>query len=141
MNINKVIVVGYVTRSPEMRFANNNARAVATFGIATNRTWTNQAGEQQEEVEFHNCVAFDRTAEIAGEYLKKGALAGVEGRLQTSKYERDGNTFYRTQIIVEQLRLGPKSYQIEHDDESAGGTRTTPRNHDAPIQDDDDAPF
>lgn len=139
--MSKAIVVGYVTRSPEMRFTNNNARAVATFGIATNRTWMNQAGERQEEVEFHNCVAFDRTAEIAGEYLKKGALAGVEGRLQTSKYERDGNTFYRTQIIVEQLRLGPKSYQMEHGDEETGATGSTSARHEEPIQDDDDVPF
>ena len=112
MNVNKAIVVGYLTRSPEVRHA-QNGNVVASFGVATNRAWTDPGGERQEEVEFHNVVAFGRQAEIAAEYLHKGDMAGVEGRLQTRRWERDGHTFSRTQIVVEKLHLGPKQNREE----------------------------
>lgn len=127
MNVNRVIVLGNLTRSPEIRQGQNGV-TVATFGVATNRTWTDQAGEKQEEVEFHNAVAFGRQAEIAGEYLRKGQLVYLEGRLQTRAWEQDGRKFSRTQIVVERFQLGPKRDQeaIADYDDSDGSVETMP---------------
>jgi single-strand DNA-binding protein len=110
--LNKVIVLGNLTADPEMR-ALPSGQPVANFTIATNRVFYDKNREKQERVEFHNIVAFGRIAEIAHQYLKKGSLALIEGRLQTRSWEdSSGNRRYRTEVIAQRLQMGPKSARI-----------------------------
>ncbi|MBI4280649.1 single-stranded DNA-binding protein [Candidatus Uhrbacteria bacterium] len=103
MNLNRAMIIGNLTRDPELR-TTANGQQVATFGVATNRQWTNQAGQRQEQVEYHNIVAWGRLAEICHQYLGKGRKIYVEGRLQTREWEgQDGNKRQRTEIIVENM--------------------------------------
>ncbi len=84
--------------------------AVASFGVATNRVWKNQQGEKQEDVQFHNVVVFGRQAEIVSQYLNKGSLVLVEGRIQTRSWDgKDGTKQYRTEIVAERIQFGPRS--------------------------------
>jgi single-strand DNA-binding protein len=109
MNLNKVFVLGNLAKDPEMRTI-PSGQQVATFSIATNRVWYNQAKEKNQEVEFHNIVAWGKLAEIVGKYLKKGAMALVEGRIKTRSWQaQDGTKKYRTEIIAESLQMGPKA--------------------------------
>lgn len=110
MNLNKVFIVGRLTRDPEQRTM-PNGRAVSSFGMATNRIWTNQeSGEKQEQVEFHNIVAFGKLAEICNQYLNKGQLVLIEGRIQTRSWEdQSGNRRSRTEIITESMQMGPRA--------------------------------
>jgi len=109
MNINQVTIVGRLTRDPELKSLPSGMKIV-NASIATSRTHKNKAGEKTEEVEFHNIVAFDKTAEIMGQYLKKGQLVGITGRLKTSSWDgEDGKKRYRTEIMVEQMQMGPKA--------------------------------
>lgn len=112
MNVNKAIILGNLTRDPEVR-TTTSGQTVASFGVATNRFWKDkESGERQQQVEFHNVVVWRRLAEIAQQYLKKGSLVYIEGRLQTRNWEdKDGNKKYRTEIIAERIQLGPKSGQ------------------------------
>src|SRR3989338_3695897 len=108
MNLNKVILIGRLTQDPETR-STPSGQTVATLRMATNRVWTNQGGQKQEAVEFHTIVAWGRLAEIAGQYMKKGGLAMIEGRLQTRSWVgQDGQKKYRTEIVAENLQLGPR---------------------------------
>jgi len=107
MNLNKVMILGNITRDPEMR-TTPAGKAVVTLGVATNRRWTNASGQKQEQAEFHNVVLWGRLAEIANQYLAKGALVLIEGRLQTRTWEgQDGVKRYRTEIIAENMQMGP----------------------------------
>ena len=85
MDLNKVILVGRVTADPQVR-STPGGQSVTTIGVATNRTWTDKQGQKQEQTEFHNVVLWGRTAEIAGQYLTKGAMVLIEGRLQTRSW-------------------------------------------------------
>jgi single-strand DNA-binding protein len=76
--------------------------------MATNRTWTDEVGERQEEVEFHTITVFGKQAETAAEYLRKGQLALIEGRLRTTSWESEGVKRYRTEIVAERIQFGPK---------------------------------
>ncbi len=108
MNLNKVFVLGRLTRDPERRNL-PSGQPVVSFGIATNRYFT-QNEEKKEQVEFHNIVAFNKTAEIASQYLNKGSLVLIEGRLQTRSWQdSSGNKRYRTEIIAENIQLGPRA--------------------------------
>jgi len=107
MNLNKVILIGRLTRDPESR-TTPSGQTVCNFSIATNRIW-NQNNQKQEKTEFHNIVLWQRLAEIASQYLKKGSIVLVEGRLQTRSWQDpSGNKKYRTEIIAESLQLGPR---------------------------------
>ena len=109
MNLNKVLLIGRLTRDPETKML-PSGQPVATFGLATDRHYTNKAGEKKQEVEFHNVVLFGRLAEIAAQYMTKGSLAYLEGRLRTRNWEdKSGGKRYRTEIIIERLQLGPRS--------------------------------
>jgi single-strand DNA-binding protein len=109
MNLNKVFLIGNLTRDPELRTL-PSGMSVTSFGIATNRVWKNQQGERQEDVQFHNIVVFGRQAEIVSQYLTKGSLVLVEGRIQTRSWDgRDGSKQYRTEIIAERIQFGPKN--------------------------------
>lgn len=120
MNLNKAFIIGNLTRDPELKTLPSGT-AVCTFGIATNRTWKNQAGEKQEEVQFHNIVTFGRQAEIASQYLKRGSMTMIEGRIQTRNWDaQDGTKRHRTEIVAEKLQLGPRRGGAEAP--SAGGS-------------------
>lgn len=108
MNLNKAIIIGNLTQNPEVK-KTPNGQSVANFGVATNRVWTNQQGVKQEQAEFHNIVAFGRLADIVGQYLAKGRLCMVEGRLQTRNWtDQNGAKHWKTEIIAENIQLGPK---------------------------------
>lgn len=108
MYLNKALLYGNLTRDPELRALPSGAQ-VATFGLATNRTFKNKEGQQQEQTEFHNIVAFGRTAEVMGQYLKKGRPVFVEGRIQTRSWEAEGQKKYRTEIVVDNFQFGPQA--------------------------------
>ncbi|GAA5138091.1 single-stranded DNA-binding protein [Thalassotalea piscium] len=104
--INKVIIVGNLGQDPEVRFMPNGG-AVANFTVATSESWKDkQTGEQKEKTEWHRIVMYQRLAEIAGEYLKKGSKVYLEGRLQTRKWQnQQGSDQYTTEIIVNDLQM------------------------------------
>ncbi len=103
MSLNKVQLIGNLTRDPEMRQI-PGGQVVTSFGIATNLTWTDQSGQKQNKAEFHNIVAWRKLAEICGQYLKKGSKVYIEGRLQTRDWQgEDGVKRYRTEIIAENM--------------------------------------
>ena len=109
MNLNKVFLIGRLAADPEAR-TTPSGQQVVTLRIATNRVWNNKNNEKQEQVEFHSVVAWGRLAEIAQKYLLKGQLAFFEGRLQTRSWQgADGVKRYRTEIVAENLQLGPKA--------------------------------
>ncbi|KND50162.1 MAG: single-strand DNA-binding protein [Parcubacteria bacterium C7867-008] len=108
MYLNKVLLYGNLTRDPELR-AIPSGQQVASFGIATNRTFKNKEGQQQDQTEFHNIVAFGRTAEVMGQYLKKGRPVYIEGRIQTRSWDKDGAKQYRTEIVVDSFQFGPQA--------------------------------
>ncbi len=105
-SVNKVILLGNLGRDPETRFAPSGS-AICNVSIATTRTWRDKAsGEKREETEWHRVVFYDRLAEIAGEYLKKGRPVYVEGRLKTRKWQdKEGVEKYTTEIIAEEMQL------------------------------------
>ncbi|MES2979133.1 MAG: single-stranded DNA-binding protein [Pseudomonadota bacterium] len=105
-SINKVIIIGNLGRDPEVRYTPNGA-AICNVSIATTRNWKDKSsGEKVEETEWHRVVFYDRLAEIAGEYLKKGRPVYVEGRLKTRKWtDKDGAEKYTTEIIANEMQL------------------------------------
>lgn len=97
------MIIGNLTRDPEVRNT-ASGQSVANFGVATNHTWTDSAGQKQEKTEFHNIVAWGKLAEICGQFLAKGRKVFVEGRLQTREWEgQDGVKRYRTEIVAENM--------------------------------------
>jgi len=105
-SINKVILIGNLGRDPEVRYSPNGA-AICNITIATSRNWKDKnTGDKVEETEWHRVVFYDRLAEIAGEYLKKGRPVYVEGRLKTRKWQdKDGKDNYTTEVIAENMQL------------------------------------
>lgn len=141
--INKVILVGRVGKDPETRYL-TNGEAVTNLSIATSEKWKDKAGEQQEKTEWHNLVFYRRLAEVVGEYVKKGALIYIEGKLSTRKWQdkETGKDRYSTEVIVDKLEmLGGKSGS-ESTEHSAPAQRAAPaaqNNNDN--FDDDQIPF
>jgi single-strand DNA-binding protein len=108
MNLNKVFIIGNLTRDPELR-ALPSGTSVVSFGVATNRAWKDKNGAKQEDVQFHNIVAFGKQAEIVKQYLSKGSSVLIEGRIQTRNWEaQDGQKRSKTEIVSERLQLGPR---------------------------------
>ena len=109
MNLNKIFLLGRLTRDPENK-ALPSGQSLASFGIATNRYYNAKSGQRQEQTDFHNIVLFGKLADIASQYLKKGSLVLIEGRIQTRSWEdQGGGKKYRTEVIGERIQLGPKS--------------------------------
>lgn len=103
MDLNRATIIGRLTRDPELR-TTPNGQNVATVGIATNRTWKDQQGMKQEQVEFHNIVAWGKLAEIMSQYLAKGRRVFIEGRLQSREWQaQDGTKRNRTEIVAENM--------------------------------------
>lgn len=107
MYLNKAIIIGNLTRDPEMKALPSGIK-VCNFSVATNRTWKDKDGKKQESTEYHNVVVFGRQAEIVAQYMKKGASIMVEGRLQTRSWDADGGKKYRTEIVADTFQFGPK---------------------------------
>ncbi len=108
MNLNKVFIIGNLTRDPELRSL-PSGQSVTSFGVATNRTWKNQQGEKKEDTQFHNIVVFGKQADTVAQYLKKGSQAMIEGRIQTRNWEaQDGSKRNKTEIVAERVQFGPR---------------------------------
>jgi single-strand DNA-binding protein len=117
MYINKAIVVGNITRDPELKSL-PSGQQVCSFSVATNRVWKDQAGAKQEAVDYHNVACFGKTADNVAKWMKKGNQIYVEGRMTTRSWDdkESGKKMYRTEIIAENVQFGPKPGA------SAGGT-------------------
>ena len=110
MYLNKALVIGNLTRDPEVR-AMPTGNKVCSFSVATNRVWKDKDGAKQESSDFHNVVVFGRQAETCGQYLKKGQNVMIEGRMQTRSWDdkTSGEKKYRTEIVADRVQFGPKS--------------------------------
>lgn len=106
MSVNKVILVGHLGKDPEVRYM-TSGEAVANVSLATSETWKTKEGEKKEKTEWHHLIFYRRLAEIAGEYLKKGAQIYVEGKIQTRKWQdkETGQDRYTTEIIVNEMKM------------------------------------
>ena len=101
--------MGNLTRDPELKTLPSGV-AVCTFGLATNRYWRDQSGERKQDTQFHNIVVFGKQGENSAQYLKKGQIAYVEGRIQTRSWDGDdGQKRYRTEIVADTVQFGPKA--------------------------------
>lgn len=107
--LNKVMLIGRLGKDPEIRHSQQGL-AVVNFSIATNEKWTDKTtGERQEKTQWHNIVVFGKQAEICEKYLSKGSQIYIEGRLETSNYEKEGQTHYMTKVVVSNFQfLGGK---------------------------------
>lgn len=122
MNVNKAILVGRLTRDPDMR-TTQSGQTVVTLSMATNNFWTDKSGTKQEKTEFHNVVLWGRLAEIAGQYLTKGQECFIEGRLQTREYTaKDGTQRKVTEIVGENMQLGNRAQGSSSGSSRTGGT-------------------
>jgi single-strand DNA-binding protein len=110
MNVNKAIIVGRLTRDPEVR-TTPSGQTVTNFSLATSTKWKGQDGQQNEKTEFHNIVAWGKRGEVIGQYVVKGQELFVEGRLETRSWDdKDtGKKMYRTEIILDNFEFGAKA--------------------------------
>ncbi|MCY3933469.1 MAG: single-stranded DNA-binding protein [Acidobacteria bacterium] len=137
--LNKVLLIGNIGRDPEIR-STNSGQTVANFSLATTRRWKDRDGNRQEQVEWHYIVCWGRQAEVAGQYLQRGRLLSVEGRLQTRSWDdrETGQKRYRTEVVCENFQMLGKS-------DSAGGRNERSRQYEDPPYNpddgDDDIPF
>lgn len=125
MYFNKALIIGNITRDPELKALPSGAK-VCSMSVATNRTWKDESGAKKEATDFHNIIVFGRQAETTAQYLKKGAEVMVEGRIQTRSWDdKDGKKQYRTEIVAERVQFGSKR------DAPSGGARpaAAPQSH------------
>lgn len=110
MYLNKAFLYGNLTRDPEVK-ALPGGTQVVSFALATNRTFKDKNGSKQEQTEYHNIVAFGKTAEVMGQYLKKGKPVFIEGRIQTRSWDDKGTgeKKYRTEIVADNFQFGPQA--------------------------------
>lgn len=136
--INKATIIGNLGQDPDVRYT-PGGMAIATLSIATSEAWKDkQTGEKKEKTEWHRVKLFNRLAEVAGQYLKKGTKVYVEGRLQTDKYEKDGVTHYTTNIICQDMQILSGGAQR---DAQQGSSQQPDRQPGADDDLDDDIPF
>lgn len=108
MNLNKVFILGNLTRDPELR-QTPSGQSVCSFGVATNSFFSDKSGQRQQKAEFHNIVVWGRQAEVANQFLRKGSSVLIEGRLQTRSWEdKQGMQRKTTEIVTERMQLGPR---------------------------------
>lgn len=126
-SLNKVQLIGNLTRDPELRYTPSGA-AVCTIGLATNRTWTTDAGEKKEETEFHRVVAWNKLAELCSQLLSKGRKIYVEGRLRTNSWQtQDGGQRQTTEVVIEDMIiLDSKRSVAAASNEGMSSSGTTP---------------
>lgn len=142
--LNKVQIIGRVGKDPEVRYS-TNGDAIANFTVATSERYKDkQTGEAVEKTEWHNVSAFRRLGEIVGEYVRKGSLIYIEGKIQTRKYEKDGVTHYATGIVASEMKmLGSKDGGQQQQGQQRPANRApAPREQATGFDDmDDDIPF
>ena len=138
-SVNKVVLVGHLGGDPETRLTPSGA-AVANFNVATNESWRDANGDIQDKTEWHRCVMFGKSAEMAGELLKKGQLLYTEGKLQTRNWEdKDGIKRYTTEVVCEMFTmLGRK---MDADNNQSTGSYNESEKSDDSKSDDEDLPF
>ncbi len=144
MNLNKVFIIGRLTADPQLR-STAGGQSVVSMGIATNRVWTDKTGNKREETEFHTVIAWGRQAEIANQFLAKGSLMFVEGRLQTRAWQdKQGQQRKTTEIVCERLQLGPRpqgggeartTRAPEASSSGSGKSEEVPREEEIPVVD------
>lgn len=123
MNLNKVFLIGRLTADPELR-TTVSGQPVGSFRIATNRYWTDKSGARQEDTQFHNVVVWGRQAEIANQFLQKGSVVLIEGRLQTRNWQdKEGQTRWMTEVVCERMQLGPRPGGALEQSGFAGSTK------------------
>jgi len=133
MNLNKVILIGRLTRDPESK-ALPSGQSVSSFGLATDRFYYSKDGQKQQQTEFHNIVSFGKLADLAAQYLKKGSLVFIEGRLQTRSWkDASGNQKWKTEVITERMQLGPKSATKREDFSQPSPEKEEPPTENIPI--------
>jgi single-strand DNA-binding protein len=145
--VNKVILVGNLGKDPEMKYTASGA-AIANITVATSESWNDkQSGEKVEKTEWHRVVAFQRLAEIMGEYLKKGSQVYIEGQIQTRKWQdQNGADKYTTEIVARDMQmLGGKSDKTPAQKQAEGFRKPAESTGQAPVTNkdfaDDDLPF
>ena len=132
-SINKVVLVGHLGGDPETRFTPSGA-AVANFNLATNESWKDANGELQDKTEWHRCVMFGKSAELAGELLKKGQLVYMEGKLQTRNWEdKDGIKRYTTEVVCDMFTMLGRKMDSDSNQQAAPASTSN--------DDEDDLPF
>lgn len=125
-SVNKVIIVGNLTRDPEMR-ETPSGQKVTTFGVATNREWVTGAGEKKTSAEFHECVAWSNLAEICEKYLKKSKLVYLEGYLKTRSWEsEEGVKKFKTEIIVRDMIMLDKRPSSQEEEKELISAQSEP---------------
>ena len=135
--MNKAMVIGNLGNDPEIRYTQKGS-AVATFSIATTEKWKDADGVQQEHTDWHKIVAWKGLAEICGDHLKKGSKVYIEGKMQTRKWEENGNIRYTTEIIAKSMEmLGGKNF----DKETASSSVAHGNNGDNPPLPSEEVPF
>lgn len=144
-SLNKVLLIGNLTRDPEMRYTNSGT-PVVTFGLATNKSWKDTNGEVKELAEFHNVVAWNKMAEICQQLLAKGMKVYIEGSLNTRSWQgEDGSTRYKTEVrVTDMILLDSKGKQGAGNDEEAPAAKTSPKESasvdEEPVPSDEEAP-
>ena len=121
MYLNKAILIGNLTRDPEIRSLPSGIK-VCSFSLATNRVWKDKNGARQESADYHNVVVFGRQAETVAQYMKKGSSILVEGRMQTRSWDdkNTGEKKYRTEIVADRTQFGPKGAGVSGGTTSSG---------------------
>ena len=145
-SVNKVILLGRLGKDPDMRYAPSGT-AIASFSLATNHSVKNVDGNWEDKTEWHNVTLFGKTAEVAGEYLKKGSLAYIEGRIQTETWEdQNGQKRYTTKIIGNSMQLIGSRQDNQASQTAPPSQQTAPAAQSEPTPpppatDEDDLPF
>lgn len=140
MSVNKVILIGRLGKDPETRYM-PNGEAVTNATLATSENWKDKSGVKQEKTEWHNLTFYRRLAEIAGEYLKKGSMIYVEGRLQTRKWQdKEGRDRYNTDIVVNEMTMlggktsGGGNFEVVEDQQYSAPPQSAPQRSAAPAR-------
>lgn len=135
MNFNRAIIVGRLTNTPEAKSL-PSGQQVVNFSMATNRTFKDNTGNKRDMAEFHNIVAFGKLAEICSRYLQKGSITLIEGRIQTRSWQaQDGTKRYRTEIVAENMQLGPRSGGGSASSRQSAPSSTAKKDDDIPVID------
>lgn len=125
MYLNKAIIIGNLTRDPELK-ALPNGTSVTSFSVATNRVWKDKNNDKQEAVDYHNIIVFGRQADSCAQWLKKGSSVLVEGRLQTRSWEdKEGKKLYKTEIVSESIQFGPRAGKKEPSENGKPAEKST----------------
>ena len=120
-NVNKVILIGRLGADPELRYTTDGT-SVATFNMATTETWKDKNGNKQEKTEWHRVVAWRKLGEIAGEYLKKGRLVCIEGRIRSREYDaKDGTKRKVFEIEATEMKMMPSGSALDREDKASSG--------------------